>query len=241
MVKVSVCLAAYNGARFLGRQLESIVRQLQPTDEIIIVDDASSDATVSVIESMNDGRIRLLRHDTNAGVAATFHHALLHATGDVIFLSDQDDVWLPGKVEAVLERIAAGSDLVVHDAVVVQDGKVVHASRFGARNSGPGVWRNLVRNSYSGCCMAFRRTLLRDVLPIPRRNVFHDVWIGMTAELSGRRVEFLPRPLIEHTRHGANVSSAGGGRWLAALAERATLIAALLRFLIGRRIRGERR
>jgi glycosyltransferase involved in cell wall biosynthesis len=205
---ISMCLAAFNGARFVTRQLRSILDQLRSADEIIVVDDASSDDTVAVIESLADPRLRVVRRTTNGGVSATFVEAILLASGDVIFLADQDDLWLPGKVEAVLERIAAGKDLVVHDAVVVRDGHAIVPSLFTARRSGPGVLRNIVRNSYTGCCIAFRRAILADVLPIPRsRWFFHDIWIGLAAELCGYEVDFLRRPLIEYTRHGGNVSA----------------------------------
>lgn len=207
-LKVSVCLAAFNGARFVTRQLQSIVEQLRPGDEIIVVDDASSDDTVALVESMADRRIQVIRRATNGGVATAFVDAITLASGDVIFLADQDDLWLPAKVEAVLACIAAGSDLVVHDAVVVRDGQVIVPSLFTARRSAPGVLRNIIRNSYTGCCIAFRSTILPDVLPIPRSNLFfHDIWIGLTAELRGRRVHFLRRPLIEYTRHDANVTA----------------------------------
>lgn len=205
--KVSVCLATYNGARYVTRQLRSIIEQLRPGDEIIVVDDASSDDTVAIVEGMADPRIRVIRRATNGGVAPTFVEAITEASGDVIFLADQDDLWRPGKVEAVLASIAAGNDLVVHDAIVVRDDRVIVPSLFTARRSAPGVLRNIIRNSYTGCCIAFRRTILPDVLPIPQSSLFfHDIWIGLTAELSGRRVDFLRRPLIEYTRHDANVT-----------------------------------
>jgi glycosyltransferase involved in cell wall biosynthesis len=236
--KVSVCLAAYNGAPYVRRQVESILPQLAADDEIIIVDDASRDDTVQVIESIRDERIQLIRHTSNAGIATTFRDAMLRATGDVIFLSDQDDLWLDGKVQAVLARIEAGSHLVVHDAVVVRDGKVVDASRLEARHGGPGFLRNLMRNSYSGCCMAFRRSLLSAVLPLPRSpRIFHDIWIGMNAELSGHNVEFLRLPLIEHTRHDTNASAFHRRKWSTAIADRLALIAALTSFLLRRALR----
>ena len=207
-LKVSVCLAAFNGSRFVTRQLRSIIEQLRPHDELIVVDDASLDDTVALVEGMVDPRIRVIRRATNGGVSAAFVEAITLASGDVIFLADQDDRWLPGKVELVLEHIAAGNDLVVHDAIVVKDDRVVVPSLFAARRSGPGVLRNIVRSSYTGCCIAFRRAILPDVLPIPKsRRFFHDIWIGLTAELCGYRVHFLREPLIEYTRHDANVSA----------------------------------
>jgi glycosyltransferase involved in cell wall biosynthesis len=239
-LQVSVCLAAFNGSLFVTRQLRSITEQLRPGDEIIVVDDASSDDTVALVESMAEPRIRVIRRATNGGVATAFIDAITLASGDVIFLADQDDLWLPGKVQAVLERIAAGSELVVHDAIVVEDGRVIVPSLFTARRSAPGVLRNIIRNSYTGCCIAFRRTILPDVLPIPKSELFfHDIWIALTAELSGHRVDFLRRPLIEYTRHDANVTARKALH--TALMSRAAISFAVGRYLMSRlwrRIRG---
>jgi glycosyltransferase involved in cell wall biosynthesis len=206
--KVSVCLASFNGARFVRSQLLSILEQLQPADEVIVADDASTDDTVRVIEALGDERIKVFRREQNGGVVAAFEDAFRHASGDVIFLSDQDDCWLPGKVDAVLEQIEAGSDLVVHDATLVAKARRVAPSLFIARRSGPGLLKNLLRNSYVGCCMAFRRAVLEDVLPVPRsRRILHDMWIGMTAEWKGWRIHFLHRPLIRYEIHDANLSA----------------------------------
>lgn len=235
-LKVSVCLAAFNGAWFVTRQLESILEQVRAADEVIVVDDASSDDTAAIVAGLGDSRIHLVRRGSNGGVAAAFGHALSLATGDVIFLADQDDLWLPGKLEIVLERIEAGNDLVVHDATVVRDGRVVKPSLFTARRSAPGVLRNIVRNAYKGCCIAFRRTVLPDALPIPNTKLFFpDVWIALTAELSGRRVEFLRQPLIEYTRHDANVTARSTLQ--AAFLSRIALSFALGRHVVGRALR----
>lgn len=206
--KVSVCLASYNGARFITRQLRSVIDQLQEGDEVIVIDDASSDDTVDRVEAIADRRIKIFRRERNGGVVAAFEDAFHRATGDVIFLSDQDDCWYRGKVEAVLSQLALGNDLVVHDAKIVTDGVPGERSMFAARRSGPGVLHNLVRNSYVGCCMAFRSTVLHDVLPVPRtKRILHDMWIGIFAEWRGWRVRFVPLPLMDYEIHDSNVSA----------------------------------
>ncbi len=100
---ISVCMAAYNGAKFIEAQLRSILIQLQPQDEVVIVDDCSTDDTCERIRSINDDRIHLFRRDKNSGVVATFEEALRSATGDILFLSDDDDVWAPSKVKTFLD------------------------------------------------------------------------------------------------------------------------------------------
>jgi glycosyltransferase involved in cell wall biosynthesis len=89
--RVSVCVATYQGERFVAAQLQSILTQLSDGDEVIIVDDHSMDTTCERIVALGDSRIRLIRHDANRGVAESFEEAISQASGDVIFLSDQDD------------------------------------------------------------------------------------------------------------------------------------------------------
>lgn len=208
-MKLSVCMATYNGARYLPTQLSSILSQLGADDELIIVDDASTDKTVSVIRSYGDARLNLVCNSSNQGVVKTFERAIALATGDVILLSDQDDVWLDGKV-AMLQALFAGNevDLVVHNAIVMQGDVPSNRSLFEMRNSGPGVIRNVMSNTYVGCCMAFRACLRRHVLPIAsHQGVVHDGWIGILAELYGYRVRFIDTPLILYVRHGGNATT----------------------------------
>jgi glycosyltransferase involved in cell wall biosynthesis len=102
-MKISVCVATYNGERFIHQQLSSIVCQLAKDDEIVIVDDASSDATIERIESFRDAWIRIVRHERNCGVVNTFGHALTEARGNCIFLCDQDYIWAPSRVSRLIE------------------------------------------------------------------------------------------------------------------------------------------
>jgi hypothetical protein len=116
---------------------------------------------------------------------------------------------MPGKVSLFLEELK-GSDLVLSDCVVVDGGMgVLSDSYFRLNGSAPGILRNLVGNSYLGCCMAFRRTLLRYALPFPRTLVPHDIWLGLLAEARGR-VSFLRTPTMYYRRHSGNLSSSGG-------------------------------
>ena len=93
---VSVCMATYNGEKYIREQIDSILPQLSDSDELVISDDGSSDSTIDIIQGYNDRRIRLY-HNTRHGVTWNFENALRQSRGDVIFLADQDDVWKPGK------------------------------------------------------------------------------------------------------------------------------------------------
>ena len=110
-MKISVCMATYNGEQFIHEQLESILGQLEGDDEIVIVDDASTDKSVRIAERFSDKRIRIFRQARNCGVLKTFERALKEATGEIIFLADQDDIWRPDKVSKIKSLFSARPDL----------------------------------------------------------------------------------------------------------------------------------
>lgn len=207
-MKISVALAAYHGEKYIEAQLESILSQLPSDGELIISDDDPGGETQKIINSFaaRDSRVVYLE-GSGAGVTANFENALRHCSGDVIFLSDQDDVWLPGKVEAVMKEISAGAALVLHDAHVT-DGElnVTEESFFAVHGSRSGFVRNLIRNSFVGCCMAFKKELLEAALPFPEKLPMHDWWLALIAMKHGLRVTLLPEPLIYWRRHGENVT-----------------------------------
>lgn len=140
------------------------------------------------------------------GLIANFGHAISLCGGDAIFLSDQDDVWMPGKANKVKAALEAGALLVLHDACVTDaDMHPLEPSFFAVHGSKPGFGANLIRNSFMGCCMAFRRELCGAILPLPEGIPMHDQWIGLIATRLGR-VVFLEEPLLFYRRHGGNVS-----------------------------------
>lgn len=204
---ITVCLASYNGEKYIKDQISSILQQLTDNDELIITDDGSIDRTIEIINEFNDNRIKLLHNNNCHGVNRNFQNALSRAHGDYIFLSDQDDVWLPGKVSECIKHLSTNS-CVVHDCIVVDNNlNVINDSFFKLRNSKKGFWYNIYKNTYLGCCMAFRRELLDYVLPIPNTNCFyHDNWIGCIADLRFN-VIYIPFKGILFRRHNANTSS----------------------------------
>jgi glycosyltransferase involved in cell wall biosynthesis len=104
MPTISVALAAYNGARYLQEQLDSLAAQRRLPDELVVVDDASSDGTVGILERFRATapfEVKVHRNTANLGYSANFEVAISRCTGDIIFMSDQDDVWFPEKIEAV--------------------------------------------------------------------------------------------------------------------------------------------
>jgi glycosyltransferase involved in cell wall biosynthesis len=228
-MKISVCMATYNGAKYVAVQLASILSQLGVDDEIVIVDDASTDNTVEIIGGFADPRIRLHKNQNNLGAAQTFNRALHLIEGDLVFLSDQDDRWYASKVETIKTIFETNDvDLVVHDARVITGKLVVSESLFSLCNSTPNVFRNIVSSTHTGCCMVFHRRVLNGVLPIPiRKGIFHDSWIGLMSGLLGRKKLFLDMPLIDYRRHDKNVSTMRTRRLSEILPERIILISSL--------------
>jgi glycosyltransferase involved in cell wall biosynthesis len=207
-MKISVCMATYNGERFIHEQLASILGQLRDADEVVIVDDASTDGTLAIVESFGDERIRIVRQPQNRGVLQTFNRALDEASGDIIFLSDQDDVWRTDKVLKIKEVFSSGSDvtLVISDARIIDGrGEIIAETWFKSGKFHPGAWQNFVRNRYLGCAMAFRRSVLEYCLPFPADVPQHDMWIGIVNQLVGK-TEFIDEPLMSYRRHERNIS-----------------------------------
>ena len=227
-------MATYNGARFVKRQLESILIQLDQNDQIIVVDDASTDNTTQIIESLKDSRINMHKNTKNMGVVSTFDRALHLAQGDFIFLSDQDDRWLENKVSTVCGIFDSQNiDLIVHNGFLIEENQTKFRSLFEVCNNSSGVIKNIVSNTYTGCCMAFRREILKKVLPIPaKRGIFHDAWIGIIAEFYGNKISFVDAPLIEWNRHGGNVSTLKRRKLTLIFTERIILILAIVNRII---------
>lgn len=223
-------MATFNGATHVATQITSILKQLNAEDQLIVVDDQSTDNTVEIIRNFKDPRIQLAINPVNVGAALTFNRALMEALGDIVFLSDQDDRWHDRKVAEVVEIMETGKlDLVVHDAAVMRGVEVVHESLFEMAGSSPGVIKNIVSNTFTGCCMAFRRDILRDVLPISAHiGIFHDAWIGVLAQYFGYKVAFVQISLMDFIRHGANASTLKRRKIVPIIFDRIAFIIALL-------------
>jgi glycosyltransferase involved in cell wall biosynthesis len=211
---ISVCMAVHDGSKFVKEQLSSILRQLGKGDEVVVVDDASGDDSLSIVRSFGDRRIKVLENERSLGPIASFERGLQATRGDLVFFSDQDDVWLKGKVKAVKEAFERRDCLaIVSDAVVVGERKeVIAPSYFLLRDSGPGVWKNYYKNSYLGCCLAIRAEAKRWLLPFPRTILQHDEWVGLACDFIGG-VFFLREALVLYRRHGNNASALAVSRF----------------------------
>ena len=209
---ISVCIATHNGGKYIKEELLSILPQLSADDEIVVSDDGSTDDTINEIMSIADSRIRVVsKEHSQQGrkvhyyVSHNFENALKHAKGDVIFLADQDDVWMPNKVSeclAALENnIAVLHNLECVDGNLDSLGYLWYNSNLQFRRHN---WL-MRRGKHMGCGLAFKRELLQKILPFPKNMIIHDFWIGLIAELRGW-LGFIDKPLIKYRIHGDNAS-----------------------------------
>lgn len=211
-MRVSVCMATYNGERFLADQLESILQQLEATDELIISDDHSTDQTQAILTSYaaQDKRIHLYKNlPERKGVLGNFTTALEKAQGEVVFLADQDDIWFPDKRNVMVHCFAEhqSAQVVMSDLVVIDGEKEVLApSYIKLRHCQTGFLHNLYKNSYVGCAMAVRTSFLKTVgLPFPKNLPMHDMWLGLLADYQQAAL-ILSVPLVYYRRHGTTAT-----------------------------------
>lgn len=205
-MKISVCMATYNGEAFIKEQIDSILMQLSPQDELVISDDGSTDKTLEMIQSYQDSRIKIY-HSAHKNVIYNFENALKNATGQIIFLSDQDDIWKEGKVKKSLEKLKDYT-LVFSNAFVFEGKKPTEDSLLYHRNDRSGFLKNFYKNNYIGATMAFKAELLQVALPFPRQLPMHDMWLGLLADLKGRTA-YIQEALTYYRRHSGNVSTTG--------------------------------
>lgn len=208
---ISVCIATYNGERFIREQIESIVCQLNADDEIIVSDDGSTDNTLAIVRAIGDKRIRIIEGSRKHSPTLNFECALKAANGDYIFLADQDDVWKPNKVEVCMKWLQ-NYYCVVADAEVTDSAlKTQFPSLYGLLGVRQGkLYNTLWKNGYTGCCMAFRRSVLQAALPFPSDIPMHDIWIGNVAAYKCN-VKFISDKLILFRRHEDTISCNGKG------------------------------
>jgi len=206
MTRVSIAMATFNGERFLREQLDSFTRQLRLPDELVVCDDQSADGTVAIVEEFaltSPFPVHIHRNSQRLGYSWNFEGAISRTSGDLIFISDQDDVWFPEKIATVLETMGKAGRPVV----TVNDQRIVDADGRGGRRT---IFLNSRRAGFAdteliaGSCTALPRSLLPVVLPFPA-GVPYDSWIGAVADSLGIK-RLIEQSLQDFRRHQANAS-----------------------------------
>lgn len=220
--RISVVVCTHNGATFVREQLESIVRQTALPDEILVSDDASTDNTVDVVREFVAEAARLapgvscrvVSHSAARGVRGNFEGAIRQATGDLIVLSDQDDIWYGDKLARQREMFSDSRVLLTHsNADLVDDTGAflgnrlfdtlhMSAATFRRINSGGGFGELMKRNVVTGATVMMDRRLVEIAFPIPSAWL-HDEWLGVVAAMVGG-LRVTREPLISYRQHAAN-------------------------------------
>lgn len=212
MAKIGIVLATYNGEKYLAQMLDSLVAQTRQADFIVAVDDGSKDNTPAILKSYQDRLpLQVTCLEKNSGHRAAFSKALELAQpqlsdSDLIALADQDDIWLPHKLD-ILEKLIQDKALVFGDAQVVDaDGKIMAESWRSYSNieQKVSIEQQIAGiNNVTGCLSLFKASLLKTILPIPEGVTVHDRWIAMIADKQGSVVA-IDTPVVQYRLHGAN-------------------------------------
>jgi len=192
-MRISICMATYNGARYIKVQMISILEQLKPGDEVVVVDDCSTDDTIQILQGFNDLRIVVYLNDRNRGVNYSFGRAISLANNDIVFMSDQDDVWVKGRVSLMLAKLIDTGCLLVSSNLkfIDKEGReiIAQGSSLKAYNSSKHLENILKiflgRAPYYGCAMVLHKKIMNLILPIPSFVESHDLWIALAAILTG--------------------------------------------------------
>jgi glycosyltransferase involved in cell wall biosynthesis len=211
---LSIVLCTYNGDKYLTVLLDSLLAQSYPHLEIVIVDDASTDQTWSILEkyAVQDGRIRLFQNEVNLGYNANFEKALQLCNGTWIAICDQDDIWHPHKLK-VLYNFRDEHLMLYHDSELINwQGELLGkriSDKFNCYRGGdPTVF--LLMNCVSGHSIFMHRSLLQYLFPIPP-SIVYDQWIAYVAALHGS-IHFFNEPLVQYRQHQHNATDLLGIR-----------------------------
>lgn len=222
---ISIAMCTYNGEKFVLEQLESFVHQTVLPDEIVIFDDNSTDNTVDIVRKFKDNApfdVRIFCNSSSVGVVHNFALAIEACNGEYIFLSDQDDVWLPDKIEITMNKMLyieanLGDE---HPICVHTDLKVVNEELNIMSNSFfkyQGVYHLYkkreqikvlpVQNFVVGCTVLINKAMKDAALPFPENVVMHDHWLSLIAACAGT-LEFIDVPTINYRQHTSNTVGA---------------------------------
>lgn len=216
---ISVALASHNGAAFIRTQVESILAQTLPVDEIVLGDDDSSDGTVELVRSTLEGhgpRLLVRQHRPALGVPANFADAIAHTSGDIVALCDQDDRWHPERLERLVPSLQH-ADLVCSDARLVDaagaplgtllsEAVAMTREERAALESGDAFEALARRSLVTGATVVMDGDFARSAPPIGSGWI-HDEWLAIMAAMAGG-VRWLPQPLLDYRQHGSNVLGA---------------------------------
>ncbi|MFN3588804.1 MAG: glycosyltransferase family 2 protein [Spirosomataceae bacterium] len=218
-MKVSIALCTYNGEKYLSEQLESLLKQTRPADEIVICDDQSKDDTERVVRGFEDKLpIRFFKNESSLRVVKNFEKAANLCTGDIIFFCDQDDVWEKDKIQVMLDVFSKNDSLellfsnaeLVNGELEPLEKDLWQSVRFWKQQQtdfqhNKEVDILLQGNRVTGCTMAVRRRLIEEVTPFPENidpEFIHDYWLAVVAAHKGT-IGIIDQKLVKYRQHAS--------------------------------------
>lgn len=202
-------MTTFNGGRFLRKQLDSILHQSLPVDEIVVGDDGSTDETLEILkEYAAQSNLRYFSNSTNLGFVRNFEKTLSQCTGDLIFLADQDDLWYPEKMKILVESI--GDSWLIHsDCQLIDENdqliSLYFKGKIGTHKNGEDF---LFANVVTGCTALIDRKLLELALPFPQGILYHDWYLGLLAAYHGK-ITYYPEALLGYRQHALQDTGSG--------------------------------
>jgi len=209
---ISVVIATFNGSKYIEKQLKSILIQISKIDEVIIIDDCSKDNTLDKIRNLNDNRVHVFQNSSNLGHVKSFEKGLILSKGEYIYLSDQDDFWLPNKVHLMnKEMINKKLDLLISSFYLTNTQGEITSPHHITKLSRSRTILNIVSiftgaSNYYGSMMCLNRVSLSSVLPFPKNLEAHDLYLALKMNINGQ-VGHLDKPLVIRTITGHNLSN----------------------------------
>jgi glycosyltransferase involved in cell wall biosynthesis len=209
---ISVVMCTYNGEKYIEEQLNSILKQTYQNLEIIIVDDVSTDNTWQILEQYQQKykNISIYKNEKNLGYIKNFENALKKATGDLIAIADQDDIWLPQKLE-IQQKNIEDNLIIYHDSALInQKGEYLNKNISSIINMYEGDnCRSLIfDNCISGHTILCKKELLSYIFPFPT-DMFYDWWMGFIALAVGK-IKYLPETFVKYRQHEQSVTDISG-------------------------------
>lgn len=227
MEKIDILLSTYNGAQYLQEQFDSILTQTYENWIILIRDDGSTDATQTIIETYINQypeKIFLVDKSYNIGVVKSFEKLLLYSSSKYIMFCDQDDIWLPKKIELTYEKMveqevfSPGKPILIYTDLKVVDNKLAtiaesfwHYSRIR-----PDLLNTFdflaAHNAVTGCTVMINETAKLRTIPFNKKATMHDAWIALNVISVGGIISFVDKPTVLYRQHGNNVLGADNNK-----------------------------
>ena len=206
---VSIAMATYNGEKYIREQLDSLYSQTYPHYEIVVVDDKSSDSTLSILEEYHKKRgLIYIKNEHNLGINKTFEKALKNCSGDYVMFCDQDDIWYPNKIEDTLKKMLEIEDdlpAVISSQCIDIDGNGKIIKQQPIKKDTHSIGSNLVGQRHSqGCSLMLNRELINILKPFPSQRPLYDVYVSFIAASCGVKYN-IGYPLMKYRHHESNV------------------------------------